>query len=644
VPLDYRESGTKTTGGNTVPFLLDEKRLRPKVDVEAIVAFDDEYALMAMHMLQQRGVQVPDEVAVAGFDDLAHSSMVVPSLTTVAMPRYESGRRAVEMLLDLLEGEEVPEQVILPTQLVVRQSCGCTSPTALQAAAGAMTEVVRCELLDDALTVQREKLLSALVQAVGDAEGVYEWAGTLLDQFVAEMRGTSPGAFVRTANEMLRWAASSDGDVTAWQSALSVLRRALLPGLDGETLVRAEDLWQQARVLIGEMAQQVQARRQWQARQQAKVLSEIGQALITAFDVEELMDVLAEGLPHLGISGAYLSLYEDPTNPGQWSRLILAYNEQGRLDLGKGGLRFPSRQLVPEGMLPLERVYNLVVEPLYFREHQIGFVLFEPGPRESEVYETLRAQLSSALQGALLITELQREVAERIQTEAALEAANQELEAFVYSASHDLRAPLRAMDGFSHILVQEYASQMPSEARGYLDRVRDSAQHMGQLIDDLLAFSRLGRRESHVQTVSPQDLVEQVLQDLRAEQADRQVEFVVGDLPPCQADRALLRQVYANLLSNALKFTRERVAARIEIGYEEAEGKGAYYVRDNGVGFDMRYANKLFGVFQRLHSAQAYEGTGVGLAIVQRIVRRHGGRVWAEAEVGEGATFYFALA
>jgi signal transduction histidine kinase len=235
---------------------------------------------------------------------------------------------------------------------------------------------------------------------------------------------------------------------------------------------------------------------------------------------------------------------------------------------------------------------------------------------------------------------LERRVAKRT---ARLEEANQELQAFAYSVSHDLRAPLRAMGGFARILIQEYASQIPSEAQGYLNRVRDSAQHMSQLIDDLLAFSCLGRRESHVQTVSPRDLVAQILQDLRAEQRDRDVEVVIGDLPLCQADPALLRQVYANLLSNAFKFTRERKAARIEVGCEQREGEMVYYVRDNGVGFDMRYVDKLFGVFQRLHSEQDYEGTGVGLAIVQRIVRRHGGRVWAEAAVDRGATFCFTI-
>jgi PAS domain S-box-containing protein len=236
--------------------------------------------------------------------------------------------------------------------------------------------------------------------------------------------------------------------------------------------------------------------------------------------------------------------------------------------------------------------------------------------------------------------ELEQRVVERT---AQLEAANRELEAFAYSVSHDLRAPLRAIDGFSRILLEDYAPQIPPGAQGYLQRVHDGAQRMNQLIDDLLEFSRLGRAPIDRRSVQMGELVQQVLDELRPEVAGRRVEFSLADLPPCQADPALLRQVLSNLLGNALKFTRRREVAHIELGCQLVQGEPVYFVRDNGVGFDMKYADELFGVFQRLHSVTEYEGTGVGLATVQRIIHRHGGRVWAEAEADRGATFYFTL-
>jgi light-regulated signal transduction histidine kinase (bacteriophytochrome) len=224
-----------------------------------------------------------------------------------------------------------------------------------------------------------------------------------------------------------------------------------------------------------------------------------------------------------------------------------------------------------------------------------------------------------------------------------LEFANKELEAFSYSVSHDLRAPLRALDGFSQAMLEDFAAQLPEEARRYLLTIRKGAQQMGSLIDDLLAFSRLSRAPLNRQEVQTDDLVRVVLAELESERAGRQIDLRLGELPACSGDPALLRQVWVNLLSNAFKYTQKREVAVVEIGCECAPAGDIYFVRDNGTGFDMRYASKLFGVFQRLHRAEDYEGTGVGLALVQRIVHRHGGRIWAEAEVDRGATFYFTL-
>ncbi len=235
---------------------------------------------------------------------------------------------------------------------------------------------------------------------------------------------------------------------------------------------------------------------------------------------------------------------------------------------------------------------------------------------------------------------LEQRVAKRT---SELESANKELEAFSYSVSHDLRAPLRAVDGFSQAVLEDYGPRLPEEGRRYLQTIREGAQRMGVLIDDLLTFSRLSRTPLKKQEVNTDKLVHHVLEEMNSQQEDRQVEIRIGDLPMCQGDPALLNQVWVNLLSNALKYTRHRENAVIEVGCKVAQEENVYFVRDNGAGFDMRYAHKLFGVFQRLHRADEFEGTGVGLAIVQRIINRHGGRVWADAAVDRGATFYFTL-
>jgi PAS domain S-box-containing protein len=225
-----------------------------------------------------------------------------------------------------------------------------------------------------------------------------------------------------------------------------------------------------------------------------------------------------------------------------------------------------------------------------------------------------------------------------------LQATNKELEAFAYSISHDLRAPLRHVAGYTELLHKNAAAQLDDRSRRYMTLILEAAKRMGTLIDDLLAFSRIGRAETRKTTVSLDALVKEALHETRPEAEGRQVAWTVGALPDVYGDRSMLKLALVNLISNAVKFTRTRPRAEIEIGH--ADGKDeetVVFIRDNGVGFDMRYADKLFGVFQRLHQAEAFEGTGIGLATVQRIIHRHGGRVWADGVVEGGATFYFSV-
>ena len=237
--------------------------------------------------------------------------------------------------------------------------------------------------------------------------------------------------------------------------------------------------------------------------------------------------------------------------------------------------------------------------------------------------------------------ELEQRVASRT---AALEEAIKEQEAFSYTVSHDLRAPLRAIDGFSRILQQEYDSVLGEEGRRYTETIGRNAVRMSQLISDILDFSRMSRRGIAAEPVDMTELAREVYEEVRgAAPAGRTIVLHMASLPPASGDRAMLRQVWVNLISNAVKFTSPQPEALIEVGSSAAGGEDTYWVKDNGVGFDMRYSDKLFGVFQRLHTAGEFEGTGIGLAIVKRVVTRHGGRVWAESELGKGTTLYFTL-
>jgi len=268
-------------------------------------------------------------------------------------------------------------------------------------------------------------------------------------------------------------------------------------------------------------------------------------------------------------------------------------------------------------------------------------------PGQVKALDILASSAATALEAASLLgqlrtlnQELEQRVRERTQE---LQAANADLESFSYSVSHDLRAPLRRVDGFCEMFIDEFGSGLPPEGHRILENARAGTAHMGQLIDALLRFARYSRQPLQTRPVQTQALVRRIVENFHEQLQGRNVDLRIGELPDCMADGALLEQAFTNFISNALKFTGGRSPARIEIGSRAEGGEQIYFVKDNGVGFDMRHAERLFGVFQRLHAQSEFEGTGIGLSIVHRIVRRHGGRAWAESRPQEGATFYFSL-
>lgn len=406
-----------------------------------------------------------------------------------------------------------------------------------------------------------------------------------------------------------------------------------------------------------------------------EVLRELDRAILEARSPEEIVVSALRQMVHiLPYWGASVTLFDFAANEEiivafeGHPELLATFPRGSRFSLDREGDLAAMKENLVSAVSDIDAIPNpsLIVQDLYklgmrayarvpLMAHGTLLGLLNLGSNETysiseeriQVALTIAGPLALALEQAILRSKIEQQSAELerrvVERTAELQASNQELDSFSYTVAHDLRAPIRAINSFSNILLREYASQIPPDALDCAQEIARNGNKMGRLIDDLLAYSRLGNRALSIARVSMTTLVKDVLEAVKPEMAERDVDIKMGELPECRGDPALLREVWLNLLGNAIKYTRNRERAEIEIDSIPDPQGTIYFVSDNGVGFDMRYSDKLFKVFERLHGGNEFEGTGVGLAIVDRIIQRHGGRVWAKAEVDKGATFYFTM-
>jgi methyl-accepting chemotaxis protein/DNA-binding LacI/PurR family transcriptional regulator len=374
--------------------------------VEAAVSVMDNTAMTLTRLAQAEGMRVPEDLAVVGFDGFTQGRSNTPPLTTIKLSWYDLGCSAVQTLVDMLAGRRAPGQLLVPHHLLVRQSCGCGSAAVAQA--GGAPARVRWKRGPSVLTTERPALIAGVVAAVGGSDAEAHLAGQLIDALQAELQGER-GVFLRVLEGGLRQVAATTGEAETWQGALSVLRHSVAPHLAGESAERMWAVWEPARVMVGEYATQGELIACAASKQRASELWQLAVKLSTAFEVDTLVETLAEGLPKLGIPSAYLALYEDPQpyaypDPAPaYARLHLAYTERGRAPLEAGGQRFATHDLVPQEFWPSGRSYSYVVEPLYFQTDQLGYLVLEVGPDDGAMYDRSRAMVSSALKGALLV-------------------------------------------------------------------------------------------------------------------------------------------------------------------------------------------------------------------------------------------------
>jgi sigma-B regulation protein RsbU (phosphoserine phosphatase) len=688
----------RAASAEAVGRLCDEHR----TPLDAVVAASDSMALGAIDALRARGLRVPEDVAVAGFDDVDEARFTTPPLTTVRQPLYEQGRRAVETLLAMLHGHAVPEQVTLHTELVPRQSCRCArrgaprGPASERWLPGAGFESV--------FAAHRARALAGMALAArGPAHAVDEdWGTRILDAFTTDLLGVTTGALAITFEGIVRRVIGAGGDAAAWQDVLSVLRREALPAMgdDPDLRARAEDLLHEIRLLVADVAESAQAQHRLDVERWARDLSGTSEALVTTFDVGSLVRAAAARLPRLRIQSCFMSLYERGEPTAESSRLVLSHDaaqapaeepiavgipspsapgdDGGRAPKSPAELVFPSRQLVPRGTLP-DRRATFVVQPLFFKEDQLGFVLFEMGPREGTIYEALREQISAALKGALLVQQVVEKDREQQHLLADLEKRARQLEEayraiqenqeklliseklaslgrLTASIVHEMNTPLAAVRAALvdlGKLVTEYQDSV-GDAEVTVDDHGEIGKEMRQTIG--LASSAAERAALFVRGIKAQtrDMGPHEGRAFNVVSSIREALLLLGHAtrkgncravfePPAEqielfGSPVRFSQVVTNLVENAVDASLAKGGGPINVLVTIQDKGLTLEVGDAGTGIPPEVLPRIF---EPMFTTKPFgQGTGLGLSIVHDIVTGDfGGSVVVDSQLGAGTTF-----
>lgn len=652
--------------------------------IDAIVAASDYMALGVMDGLEAAGYRVPADVAVVGFDDVDEARFASPALTTVRQPLYEQGLQAANIAAAMLRGVHVEGQVTLHTELVARRSCGCfslSSPISLTAPSG--TSAI--PMLSQAVSRRRERILAEMNQALrGLARSLpSDWHERLLDAFMSELE-TQPGvSFLSALEEGLRQLTQKGSDGSVWQDVISALRRQMLPCFsDLAEKARAEELWQQARLMIASSVERVQAQQRLEAERWVRVLSETNERVITTFDVVSLVNALAEQLPRLGIQSCYLSLYENGDGAEGNARLILAHDARRRLGSEWVGRVFLARRLVPEGLNLSEGRATYIIEPLFFKEHSLGFVVLEMGPRQGVIYEALRDQLSAALKGAMLVQEVVEKDRERDALMQTLERRACELEqAYVAlkrnqemlvsaermasigrltaSIAHEMNSPVAAIRAALAELsnrVEEYRAsatdaevtpadhlEIVEEMQRALHLAQGAAARAADFVSSIKNQTRDTGRKERIVFNAVSNVRETLLllgHALRKGNCSIQIQYS-PEVIELHGTPGRLSQITTNLVTNSIDAMSPHGGV-IEIQLASDGQQLTLQVADSGPGIPDELKAQIW---EPLFTTKPFgHGTGLGLTIVREIVAADfGGVVEARNRSEGGAVFSVSI-
>ncbi|MCK4906840.1 MAG: substrate-binding domain-containing protein [Spirochaetes bacterium] len=651
---------TPQSGLKAVNQLIDENKL----NFDAIALANDDMALGALEALKTRKISVPGNIAIVGFDNLGETEFIKVPLTTVNQPLYELGRKATEIAVDLIDGKLVPETMILPTKLKIRSSCGCISQSIKMIESDVNNIELNIKTNKNNIEKQEEWLIGKILEFSRDSRNqpveIEAWVMEAL-----KLKNSNPGEefslnFLKTLSKFLSNDSTLGINVSYWQNIITLLSNHILFNIDDNSLIHDTDiLFHMARVLIGEMLQLKHAVRGVQIGKHFYTAIEAVQALMSSRDVEKLMDTINQEIPSLGIESCYISLYpkEVPRKRNiKWKmpekiNLLLARNKSGRKTIQKKSKEYLTKDLLPEGLLPNNRRYTIIIKPLFVRQDQLGIIILEIGPKEGIIYETLRLQISSTLKSIYLFEGISMaennalEANERlIDTNEKLKELNSLRTKFFTNVSHELRTPLTLILGpVESLLFGDYGKTIDTN-NDIFHSIMYNASNLLKLINNLLDYSKIeaGKMLVNYTKTNISNLLQFYMLNIRsaAESKGLKIEYIDNtEGLIANIDRNLFQKAVFNLLSNALKFTAK--GGSITLSLNSKKETFVIEVHDSGIGISHKDISVIFSRFGQAGDSESHnnQGTGIGLTLTKEIVELHGGTISVISQKGIGTTF-----
>ncbi|MBN2351418.1 MAG: substrate-binding domain-containing protein [Spirochaetales bacterium] len=627
-----------THGRKAVISLLDER----KVTFGALIASTDIMAIGAKQELERRGYKIPRDIAIVGFDDIMEASSVLPGLTTVRQPYVGIAAQALSLLVDMISGREEKRIKYVSPELVIRRSCGCLSNDKSEEL------LVRHEGSDrDDEFVYVEKRVAFIQRTAAVFESAQQQfvkndLGFFLDSVYEELTRQTETSALMTLEEILIRQAGEKTGLEAWHDVLTLARRFFSPlNKNAAVTEKAEVLFHKARILVADFQNIKKNQDIVFNLKQADAISRVGEALNLGVETRELREVIYGTFPTLNLRNFLFAEFLSEGESIEQSRLIALLHD-GRPQKIKEDVVYPTRNLFPDGVSGFDTQVYFVL-PVTHYAHKLGYVIYEQASGLATFYSTVTRELAKNFYIIKLIRK-RRAAEESLKLLAAdLKYRNRELQDFAHIASHDLKEPLRKIAFFGERLKTSAAEKLNGGEKEYLARMEHAVSRMEALIEGLLAYSRVTTAQHPFTQVDIKAIIGEVIQDLEVRIAETKGRVDVGELPSLHADPLQMRQLFQNLIGNALKYHAPGTAPVVTIGSTNGPASWEISVADNGVGFDQKDGERIFGIFQRLVGKNEFEGTGVGLAICKKIVERHGGTINAYSEKGKGATFVIRL-